>query len=151
MPTPAQHPGLSPTPLPVVQLLYSRALTPHIRSRMLFVYLCRGLLLYSIGPPIRISYLERASDSYLLVQRQVTFLYPVCYPPKVSNRVLFARILRTSIFLMTAGILKGCPLLRMRRGAGCWQPKPRLSPAATSNRLRRLQFFLHVYFERVFS
>ena len=76
-----------------------------------------------------------ASDSNLLVQRQATFLHPVSYPPKVSNRVIFARILPTSTFLLTAAILKGCPLLRMRRGAGCWQPKRRLPPPATSNRL----------------
>ena len=65
----------------------------------LCVYSC------SIGPPLRNSYLERASDSYLLIQRRATFLYPVSYPPKVSNRVLFARVrLRTSIFLLMAAV-----------------------------------------------
>ena len=51
----------------------------------------------------------------------------------------FARILRTCIFLLTAAILKGCPMLRIRRGVGCWQSKQRPPPAATSNRLRNLQ------------
>ena len=37
---------------------------------------------------------------------------------------------------MISVILKGCPLLRMRWGAGSWQPKRRLPPAATANRLR---------------
>ena len=93
----------------------------------------------SIDPPIRNTYLEWASDSYLLVQRQATFLYSVSYPPNLSNRVLFARILRTSNFLWTATILKGCSLLRMRRGAECWQLKRRLPPTVTTNRLRSLQ------------
>ena len=67
----------------------------------------------------------------MLVQRQATFRYPV------SSRILSVLILRTSIFLLTAGILKGRPLLRMHRDAGCWQPKQRLARAATSNRLPR--------------
>ena len=58
------------------------------------------------------------------------------------NRVLFVRTFRTStyvlIFLLATAILKGCPLLRTRRGAWCWQLKRRLPPAASSNRLRRL-------------
>ena len=62
------------------------------------------------------------------------FLPPVSYPPKVSSCFRFAPILRTSIFSLTAAILKGCHLFRMRRGAGCWQPKRRLPPAATRNR-----------------
>ena len=74
----------------------------------------------------------------MLVHRQAPFLYPVFYPPKASNRVIFARILRTSSFLLTAAILKGCLLLRMRRGVGCCQPKRRLPPAATSNRLQHV-------------
>ena len=73
----------------------------------------------------------------MLVQRQATFL-PVSYLSTEGSNP-FARILRTSIFFLRAAIPKWCPLLRMRRGAGCWQPKRRLPPAATSDRLRSLQ------------
>ena len=41
-------------------------------------------------------------------------LYRVSYAPKASNRVLFARILRTSTFFLTAAVLNGCRLLRMQ-------------------------------------
>ena len=68
-----------------------------------------------------------------MVQRQATFL-PVSYLSTEGSNP-FARILRTSIFFLRAAIPKWCPLLRMRRGAGCWQPKRRLPPAATSNGL----------------
>ena len=46
----------------------------------------------------------------MLVQRQATFLYPVSYPPKVSNRVCFARI-RTSneYFLGDGGHFESVP------------------------------------------
>ena len=87
-------------------------------------------------------HLFRASLRFLFVSPKPghfpTSSTSVSYPPKVSNRVLFARILRTNIFLLTAAILKGCPLLQMRRGAGFWQTKRRLPPATTSNRLCKL-------------
>ena len=75
----------------------------------------------------------------MLVQRQATFLPPVSYPLKVSNCVLFSRIIRMSIFVLPAAILRGDPLPRIHRGAACWDPERRLPPAATSNRLRSLQ------------
>ena len=63
-------------------------------------------------------------------------LYRVSYAPKASNRVLFARILRTSTFFLTAAVLNGCRLLRMQWRTRCRLPKRKLPAAATSNRLR---------------
>ena len=63
---------------------------------------------------------------------------------RIYNRAPYHRQLqsvlypvRTTVVVRTAAILKGCPLLRRRRGAGCWQPKRRRPPpaAATSSRL----------------
>ena len=68
------------------------------------------------------------------------------YPPTVFNRVFlhmyFVRVLRTYMCLWTAVILKGCRLLRMRRGAGCSQPNRRQPPAVTNNRLARTWYVL---------
>ena len=77
--------------------------------------------------------LRDTSDTF--VGRACHFLYPVpSYPPNVSNNVLVAHSTYTSneyFLTLTAAILNGCPLLRMRRGAGCWQPKRRLQLATT--------------------
>ena len=104
-----------------------------------FYFLNSGRPLYSmcsIGPPRRNTYLEWASDSYLLVEGQSTFLYLASYSSKVSNRVLFARTLRTSFFLVDGDYSER--VLRASNAPRCrvlWLPKQRLPPAATSNRL----------------
>lgn len=74
----------------------------------------------------------------LLVQGYTISMHLVSCPPMVSNCV-FARIPRTIIIILTPLFLKCCPLLRMSRGAGCWQLKQRLSPVHTRNRLRIFQ------------
>ena len=69
-------------------------------------------------------------------------LFPIsdfsCPPKKVSNPFCTYIFSNEYFFLLTAAILKGDPLLRMRWGVGCWQPERRLPPSA-SNRLRSFQ------------
>ena len=92
--------------------------------------------LYSLGPLIGISIW---SEPQILIcwsnASHLSCVRFLAHRTKVSNRVLFARILRTSSFLSAAAILNGYPLPRIRRGAVCRQPKRRLPPAGTSNRI----------------
>ena len=65
--------------------------------------------------------------------RPPSFLYPFSYPPKVSNRGIFARILRTSTFVLA--ILKGAPCFEWAevRGAGSRDEDCRQQTPATNS------------------
>ena len=94
---------------------------------------------YSLGPPIRNTYLDWASDSYFGWCNAWPLPIPGFFSAKGFESRYFCTYTSNEYFLLTAAILKGCPLLRIRWGAGCWQPKQRLPPAATSNRLCNLR------------
>ena len=61
-----------------------------------FIYKHRLLFSLQHTPAMRKSYVQWASDYSLLGQRQDIILYPVYYPPKVSNCVLSAPVVYTS-------------------------------------------------------
>ena len=69
-------------------------------------------------------------------------------PPKVSNRVIFARILRTSIFLLTAVILKGARCFEYAEAQGPGS-RNELPPAAdyVTCRLVHLRCFCHTSYK----
>ena len=77
-----------------------------------------------------------ASVSFLLVQRQATFAYLVSQHRRRFWIAMYLHVYIERLFSHWRRLFwKGSPLLRMGRGAGCWQPIRRLPPAATSNRL----------------
>lgn len=130
-----QGPSLVRPPMPL--------LAPEVRwmalSNMKTLRVLRVRMYYRrVCPPLRSTYFGWASRCFWLVQRQATFFYPACYPMRVSNRVLFAPWSRIGNFVLKTAFTKGCPLFRMRRGAGRWQPKQRRPPAVTRNRLRNM-------------
>ena len=95
-----------------------------------------------VGPPIRNTYCSR-----IWSERQTLIFWSKARPLSYV-RFLIHRRFRIAFFLHVYLYFereflywrrlfwKGAPLLRMRRGVGCWQPKRRLPPAATSNQLR---------------
>ena len=94
-----------------------------------------------LGPTIRISGSLQIGVSYWRDYNVVCMqqIYTCLLSAEGFEPRSFCTYTSNEYFLLTAAILKGCPLLRMCRGAGSWQPKRRLPPSAISNRLRNLQ------------
>ena len=106
---------------------------------------------YSIGQPIKNTYFERASDSYLLVQSQATFLLRV-HPFLIRRRfriAFFSHVYFERIFSYWRRLFwKGAPCFKCaevqgsgRRNEGCHQQPP--ATDCVNCRVVHLRCFYH--------
>ena len=140
----------SPSGLALVPCALSMVdLTGQLRCRITHTYLVQKFSFLFLAPYARTTRYEEAFFSLENQGKKARFARAPHYnPPKVSNRVIFARILRTSIFLLTAVILKGARCFEYAEAQGPGS-RNELPPAAdyVTCRLVHLRCFCHTSYK----